>query len=76
MKYQRLTIGVGVGRDSVRAVALHGGRIVWTVERAGGTEAVGQTIESALAEAPIPRWPRPRAVVAVGPAYVQTKRLT
>ena len=39
MRYQRLAIGVGVGRDSVRAVALRSGRIVWTVERARGIES-------------------------------------
>jgi hypothetical protein len=72
---RRLTIGLGIGGDGVRAVALRAGRIAWALERARGDEPLARTIEQLLADAPITRWPRPRVIAAVGPAHAQTKRL-
>lgn len=72
---QRLTIGLGIGRDSVRAIAIKGERIAWAVERARDDEPLSRTIEQVLADAPLPRWPRPRVAAAVGPSHSQTKRL-
>jgi hypothetical protein len=72
---RRLTIGLGIGRDGVRAVALRAGRIAWALERARAEEPLARTIEQVLADAPIARWPRTRVIAAVGPAHAQTKRL-
>lgn len=71
----RLTIGLGVAREAVRAVALRRGRIVWALERQRGDEPLARTIGLLLADAPLPRWPRPTVVAAVGPSHAQTKRL-
>lgn len=75
LRLRRLTIGLGIGRDGVRAVALRGDRIAWALERARGDEPLARTIEHVLADAPVARWPRPRVMAAVGPAHAQTKRL-
>lgn len=72
---RRLTIGLGIGRDAVRAVALRGGHIAWALERARGEEPLAKTIEDLLADAPVPRWPRSRVIAAVGPLDAQMKRL-
>jgi hypothetical protein len=72
---RRLTIGIGIGRESVRAVALRAGRIAWALERPRGAEPLARTIEQILADAPVARWRRPRVIAAVGPAHAQTKRL-
>jgi hypothetical protein len=71
----RLTIGLGIGRESMRAVALRGDRIVWALERARGEESLAHAIGQLLADAPLTRWPRPRIIAAVGPSHAQTKRL-
>lgn len=76
MAHGRLTIGLGIGRDAVRAVALRRGRIAWAVERARGDEPLVRTIGLLLADAPLPRWPRARVIAAVGPSHAQTKRLS
>jgi hypothetical protein len=74
-RLRRLTIGLGIGSDSVRAVALSAGRITWATERARMEESLRQTIERVLTDAPMARWRRPRVIAAVGPAHAQTKRL-
>lgn len=74
--YARVTIGLGVGRAAVRAVAVRAGRVLWAVERArSDDESLARTLDALLAGAPRTRWPRPRVVAAVGPAYVQMKKL-
>lgn len=70
-----LRIGLGIGRDGVRAVALRGDRIAWAAERARTEEPLTRTIELVLADAPIARWPRACLIAAVGPVNAQTKRL-
>lgn len=72
---RRLTIGLGIGRDTVRAVAVSAGGIACALELVRGDEPLARTIELVLADAPIARWPRPRVIAAVGPAHAQTKRL-
>lgn len=74
-RHARLTIGLGIGRDAVRAVGLRRGRIVWALERARGDEPLVRTIGLVLGDAPCPRWPRPTVAAAVGPSHAQTKRL-
>lgn len=75
LRPRRLTIGLGIGCDGVRALALRGGRVAWALERTRGDEPLARTIEELLADAPIARWPRARVIAAVGPAHAQTKRL-
>jgi hypothetical protein len=70
-------IGVGVSRDSMRALALVRGKIVWACERTLGE---GETLEEALSDllksAPIRRWLRPTVTIALGPATARVKRLS
>lgn len=72
-----LTLGIAVGADRIRAVALNAGRIVAANETS--IEA-GDSIAAALAEllstAPLPRFPRPRVVAALGPSLSQTRRIS
>lgn len=70
-----MTIGIGVGREGVRAVAVRAGRIEWALERARADDPLAETIGEVLAHAPIARWRRPRVIVAVGPAHAQAKLL-
>lgn len=67
-------VGLAVARDAVRAVALRRRRIVWAaevpLEQRRGLE---ETIGALLAEAPLPRWPRPILSAAVGPHAAQVK---
>lgn len=72
---RRLTIGLGIGLTAVRAVAVRSNRIAWALERARADEPLERTIGLLLAEAPLPRWARPKTVAAVGPWHAQTKRL-
>ena len=71
-----LRVGVAVGTSSVRAIVVRRGRIVWTREAPlamGEDRAAG--LAQLLAAIPVRRWPRTRVNVAVGPAYVHTKRI-
>lgn len=74
-RLRRLTIGLGIGGDSVRAVALSAGKIAWAAERARTEEPLTRTIERILTDAPMARWRQPRVIAAVGPTHAQTKRL-
>lgn len=70
------SLGIAVGADRIRAVALNGGRITAATEAQVGP---GDSLSAALAEllsgAPLPRFPRPRVVVAFGPSLAQTRRI-
>lgn len=72
----RVTLGIAVGADRIRAVLLNGGRVAAATEAQVGP---GDSLSAALAEllsgAPLPRFPRPRVVVALGPALAQTRRI-
>jgi Tfp pilus assembly protein PilN len=72
----RARIGLSLGHDALRAVVVHGGRITWAgeVAREPGTPSVDEIV-ALLAEAPLPRWPRPVLGVAVGPHASQVKLL-
>ena len=70
-------LGIAVGADRVRAVALDGGRVVAASEtELGPGDSLGAAVAAMLAEAPLPRFPRPRATVALGPALAQTRRIS
>jgi hypothetical protein len=69
-------VGLAVARDALRAVAVRRGRIVWAGEAPldGGEGGVLEdAIGALLAEAPLPRWPRPLLSAAVGPHASQIK---
>lgn len=78
----RLTVGLGVAADRVRAVGVAGDTVRWAIEleRSEG-EPLGETLSALLARCPLDssplgRWSRPRAAAAIGPSAVQVKRLT
>jgi hypothetical protein len=69
-------VGVGVGRDSVRAVLVRRGSIAWSASAAlGEGEALRETLLRLLTEAPRGGWRRVRLAAAIGPAASQVKRL-
>ncbi|HEU0013976.1 MAG TPA: hypothetical protein VFQ45_09850 [Longimicrobium sp.] len=71
------SLGIAVGDGSVRAVVLRGGRIAAANETAlESGDTLADAVAELLAGAPLPRYPRPRVVLAVGPSLAQTKRLS
>lgn len=72
----RLTLGIAVGADRIRAVALNAGRIVAATEaQVGPGDSLSAAVAELLAGAPLPRFPRPKVVVALGPSLAQTRRI-
>ena len=79
---RRLTVGLGVAADRVRAVGVAGDTVRWAIEleRSEG-EPLGEKLRALLARCPLDSsplgcWPRPRVAAAIGPSAVQVKRLT
>jgi len=72
---RRVTVGLAVSEDSIRAVAVKRGRILWATEAERDGELLQVTIERVLGGSLLPRWPRAVVIAAVGPASAQTKRL-
>ena len=69
-------LGIAVGADRIRAVALKGGRIVAATEaEVGPGDSLSVAVAELLSAAPLPRYPRPRVVVALGPSLSQTRRI-
>jgi hypothetical protein len=69
-----MVIGIAVARDHVRILGLGDGKIRWASEAELTDEAsLAPAIVELLAAAPIPAWPRPAAIAAIGPAFAQTK---
>lgn len=71
----RLSIGLAVGSESVRAVLLRKGAVVGTAEMHGPGCDIGDTVRELLARAHLRSWMRPDLSVAVGPAFCQTRRI-
>jgi hypothetical protein len=70
------TVGIAIGGGSIRAVVVRGGRVAAATEAAlAPDEPLSGAVAELLAGAPLPRLPRPRVVVALGPALAQTRRL-
>lgn len=70
----KTVIGLALGFDSARAVALQGGKIAWIGETALDTaEGMAQRIAELLKSAPRKNLGRPRVVAAIGPAFAQTR---
>lgn len=73
----RLTIGLAVGTDGLRAVGVAGERVRWAIEMERAIdEPLDRALDVLLERCPLPRWPRPRVMGTVGPAAAQVKRLT
>lgn len=70
------SLGIAVGAERVRAVVLRGGRIVAATEsQIGPGDSLAGAVAELLASAPLPRFPRPRVVAALGPSLAQTRRI-
>jgi hypothetical protein len=71
-----LILGIAVGADRIRAVTLKGGRIVAATEsELEPGDSLQAAVAALLADTPLPRFPRPRVVVALGPSRAQTRRI-
>ena len=70
-------VGLGIGRDSVRAVLVRGNRIVWSHVTAV-TDEIGlrEAIELTLRSLPRKRGRRRKVFAAVGPSLTQLKGLS
>ena len=70
-------IGIAVASDAVRAVCVRDTAVVWAGQSPLADDVSLDTATGRLLDAmTLPRWPHPRVVVAIGPRYAQTKRLT
>ena len=72
-----VSVGISIGAREVRAVVLRNGRVAAATE---AELAPGDTLADAVAEvlagAPVPRFPRPAVVAALGPSRAQVRRVT
>jgi hypothetical protein len=69
-------VGVGIGRDRLRAVALLGERIVWAGERPfASDDDLGAVLSAFLAEVPVRRFLPTALSAAVGPHFAPVKTL-
>lgn len=73
----RLTIGVTLDADGVRAVGVRSGRVLWGVDGSvDPSRPLTEALAGFLGTLPVPVWPRPPVTVALGISYAQTKRLS
>jgi hypothetical protein len=71
-----LVVGLVVEHDHLRAVGVHGTRVLWGVSGALESETpLAAALSGFLANLPLGPFVRPRLTVALGPAFAQTKRL-
>jgi hypothetical protein len=71
------TLGLGIGTESIRALALRGGRVVAATEaEIAPGEPLADAVAELLAALPLRRFPRPRVVAALGPGLSQTRRVS
>jgi len=82
LDWRRLTIGLGIGGRSLRAVGVSAGSVRWAieVERQDG-ESLTEALTNLLMRCPVQKrrrvgWMRPRVMVAIGPSMVQVKKLS
>ena len=72
-----IRVGLGVGGGSCRAVLLRGRTLLWQSEEPRrGEEAPGEMLHRLLARAPLRSVLRPHVMVAIGPPFVQLRRIT
>ncbi|WP_420127344.1 hypothetical protein [Longimicrobium sp.] len=71
-----VSLGIAVGTDRIRAVALRAGRIVAATEaEVGAGDSLAAAVAELIAGVALPRFPRPRVVAALGPSLAQTRRI-
>ena len=67
-------IGIAIGRESARVVAIRNGSVLWGVEGAfDAEEGLAGSLTALLEKAPKVRWPRPWIGAAVGAPLAQVK---
>jgi hypothetical protein len=71
-----LRLGLGVSRDSVRAVLVREGTVLWHAERVVGDQSLREVIEELVGMAPLTGWRRPPVIAAVGPVSAQARLLS
>jgi hypothetical protein len=72
-----VSLGIAVGADRIRAVVLNGGRVAAATEaRVEPGDPLADAVAELLSGAPLPRFPRPRVAVALGPSLAQTRRIS
>jgi len=70
----RTLVGLAVGLDDVRAVAVRRGTVTWAAEAPlENGQALADAIGLLLAEAPVRRWPRPVLAAGIGPHASQVR---
>lgn len=70
------TVGIAVGAEQVRVVVARGGRVVAATEgQVAPDDSLADIVTDLLASTPLPRFPRPRVVAALGPSLAQTRRI-
>src|SRR5262245_34366772 len=70
-------LGIGIGSREIRAVLVRSDRVLWHGMRPLPDLAqVRDSLASLLGDAPLPRFPKARAIVAIGPSMAQAKRLS
>jgi hypothetical protein len=71
-----MRIGLAVGERTVRAVGIRGSAVQWAFEgELDEGESFAAAIAGLLQRAPLPRWPRPVLVAAIGPSRAQFRQL-
>lgn len=70
-------VGISIGADEVRAVVLRGGKVIAATEaELAPGDSLSDAVAEVLAGAPVPRWPRPPVIAALGPARAQVRRIS
>ena len=70
------SVGVAVGEESLRAVAVRRGAVRWAIRLERSAEdSVEQSVIALLAPLGFPRWPRTRVRVALGASLAQFKQV-
>ena len=73
----RHSVGIAVADGRLRAVVVRGGRVTAATGAVlEPDEPLAGAVAELLAGAPVPRLPRPRLTVALGPSLAQTRRHT
>lgn len=72
-----LRIGLSVASDSVRAVGVRAGDVLWAIQAERSlTDDLYADIVKLLRHATLPKWPRASVMAAIGPSASQTKLLS
>lgn len=70
-------IGLAITSDRIRAVGTQRHRILWAIESERSEDGdLTEAITELLAQAELPRWPRPRVHAVLGPSLSQVRLLS